>query len=121
MKVLIVEDFDDTRELLKMMVRMKGCDAAEATNGEEAVRLAASERPDLILMDLNLPVLDGWEATRRIRARRETSNIPIVAVSAQCGGDWKDEALRAGARECIEKPLDLSAFDRLLSRYPTLH
>ncbi len=121
MKVLIVEDFDDTRELLKMMVEMKGCDAAEATNGEEAVRLAASERPDLILMDLNLPVLDSWEATRRIRARRETRDIPIVAVSAQCNGDWKDKALRAGARECLEKPLDLSAFDRLLSRYPAIH
>ena len=121
MKVLIVEDFDDTRELLKMMVEMKGCDAAEATNGEEAVRMAASERPDLILMDLNLPVLDGWEATRRIRARRETQDIPIVAVSAQCSGDWKARALSAGARECLEKPLDISAFDRLLARYPTLH
>jgi CheY-like chemotaxis protein len=121
MKVLIVEDFDDTRELLKMMVRMRGCDAAEAVNGEEAVRLAASEHPDLILMDLNLPVLDGWEATRRIMSRRETRDIPIVAVSAQCSGDWKDRALRAGARECMEKPLDLSAFDRLLSRYPAIH
>jgi CheY-like chemotaxis protein len=121
MKVLIVEDFDDTRELLKMMVMMKGCDAAEATNGQEAVDMAASENPDLILMDLNLPILDGWEATRRISARRETSRIPIVAVSAQCNGDWKDRALRAGARECLEKPLDLGVFDRLLSRYPSIH
>ena len=121
MKVLIVEDFDDTRELLKMMVRLKGCEAAEATNGQEAVEMAASERPDLILMDLNLPVLDGWEATRRIKSMRETSGIPIVAVSAQCSGDWKDRALRAGARECLEKPLDLTAFDRLLSRYPAAH
>ena len=121
MKVLIVEDFDDTRELLRMMVEMKGCDTAEATNGQEAVEMAASEHPDLILMDLNLPVLDGWEATRRIKSMRETSGIPIVAVSAQCSGDWKDRALRAGARECLEKPLDLSAFDRLLSRYPAIH
>ena len=121
MKVLIVEDFDDTRELLRMMVEMKGCEAAEATNGQEAVEMAASERPDLILMDLNLPVLDGWEATRRIKSMRETSGIPVVAVSAQCSGDWKDRALRAGARECLEKPLDLSAFDRLLSRYPAIH
>ena len=121
MKVLIVEDFDDTRELLRMMVQMKGCEAAEATNGQEAVELAASEHPDLILMDLNLPVLDGWEATRRITARPATSRIPIVAVSAQCSGDWKARALRAGARECLEKPLDLRAFDRLLARYPTIH
>ncbi|HLL77792.1 MAG TPA: response regulator [Pyrinomonadaceae bacterium] len=121
MKVLIVEDFDDTRELLRMMVEMKGCVVAEATNGQEAVEMAASEHPDLILMDLNLPVLDGWEATRRIKAGRETSDIPVVAISAQCIDEWKDKALRAGARECLEKPLDLSAFDRLLSRYPTLH
>ena len=121
MKVLIVEDFDDTRELLRMMVQMRGCDTAEATNGLEAVELAATLHPDLILMDLNLPVLDGWEATRLIHTREETSRIPIVAVSAQCSGDWKDRALRAGARECLEKPLDLLAFDRLLARYPTLH
>ena len=121
MKVLIVEDFDDTRELLRMMVQMKGCEAAEATNGQEAVEMAASEHPDLILMDLNLPILDGWEATRRIKSMRATSDIPVVAVSAQCSGDWEDRALRAGARECLQKPLDLLAFDRLLSRYPSVH
>jgi CheY-like chemotaxis protein len=104
-----------------MMVLMKGCDAAEATNGQQAVEMASSERPDLILMDLNLPILDGWEATRRIHTRKETSRIPIVAVSAQCSGNWKDRALSAGARECMEKPLDFTAFDRLLSRYPSLH
>jgi two-component system cell cycle response regulator DivK len=121
MKVLIVEDFDDTRELLSMIVRMKGCEASEARDGAEAVRMAESLRPDLILMDLNMPVLDGWEATRRIRARRETSHIPVVAISAQCGGDWSDRALAAGARECVQKPLDFATFDRLLDRYPTLH
>jgi CheY-like chemotaxis protein len=120
MKVLIVEDFEDTRELLMMIVRLRGCDVAEAKDGQEAVDLAASEMPDLILMDLNLPVLDGWEATRRIHARRETSHIPVVAISAQCNGDWKQRALKAGARECLEKPVNFAAMDNLLDRYPAL-
>ena len=121
MKVLIVEDFDDTRELLTMIVRMKGCETSEARDGAEAVLMAARVRPDLILMDLNMPILDGWEATRRIRSAPETSHIPVVAISAQCSGDWRDRALAAGARECVEKPVDFATFDRLLDRYPTLH
>jgi CheY-like chemotaxis protein len=120
MKVLIVEDFADTRELLTMIMRLRGCDVAEAKDGAEAVALAASEMPDLILMDLNLPVLDGWEATRRIHARRETSHIPVVAISAQGNGDWKQRALKAGARECLEKPVNFAAMDNLLDRYPAL-
>lgn len=118
MKVLIVEDFDDTRELLKMIVRLKGCDTAEATDGAQAVEAARREQPDLILMDLNLPVLDGWEATRRIHADAETQHIPVVAISAQCHGDWKQRALAAGARECMEKPVNFAAMDNLLKRYP---
>jgi CheY-like chemotaxis protein len=118
MKVLIVEDFDDTRELLKLLVRSHGCDTAEATNGREAVALATSEQPDLILMDLNLPILDGWEATRRIHLANTTSHIPIVAISAQCYGDWKERALDAGARECLEKPVNFATVDNLLKRYP---
>jgi CheY-like chemotaxis protein len=118
MKVLIVEDYDDTRELLRLLVRSRGCDTAEATNGREAVEAAAREKPDLILMDLNLPVLDGWEATRRIHLAEETSHIPVVAISAQCTGDWKERALDAGARECLEKPVNFAAVDSLLKRYP---
>jgi two-component system cell cycle response regulator DivK len=118
MKVLIVEDFDDTRELLKMIVRLRGCDTTEATDGAAAVLAASREQPDLILMDLNLPVLDGWEATRRIHAQARTRHIPVVAISAQCHGDWKSRAIAAGARECLEKPLDFAAIDNLLKRYP---
>jgi CheY-like chemotaxis protein len=118
MKVLIVEDFADTRELLKMIVRLQGCDTAEASNGAEAVAAAAREQPDLILMDLNLPILDGWEATRRIRTGAQTSHIPVVAISAQCHGDWKQRALTAGACECMEKPVNFAAMNSLLRRYP---
>lgn len=119
MKVLIVEDFDDTRELLKMIVRLSGCDTTEAVDGAAAVVAASREQPDLILMDLNLPVLDGWEATRRIHAQQGTSHIPVVAISAQCHGDWKARALAAGARECLEKPVNFTAIDNLLKRYPS--
>jgi two-component system cell cycle response regulator DivK len=118
MKVLIVEDFDDTRELLKMIVQLRGCDTTEASDGAAAVAAAAREQPDLILMDLNLPVLDGWEATRRIHAQKLTSHIPVVAISAQCHGEWKARAIAAGARECLEKPIDFAAMDDLLKRYP---
>ena len=118
MKVLIVEDFDDTRELLKTIVRLRGCDTAEAADGAEAVEAARREQPDLILMDLNLPVLDGWEATRRIHGARATRHIPVVAISAQCHGDWKQRALDAGACECLEKPINFAALDGLLKRYP---
>jgi CheY-like chemotaxis protein len=121
MKVLIVEDFDDTRDLLATIVRLKGCEASEATNGQEAIDVARREQPDLILMDLNLPILDGWEATRRIHLQRETSHIPVVAISAQCVGDWRERALKAGARECMQKPVNFAAMDSLLERYPTLH
>ncbi len=121
MKVLIVEDFEDTRELIKMIVLMKGCLVAEATNGAEGVEAAIRERPDLILMDLNLPVLDGWEATRRIAMQNETKHIPVVAISAHCKNEWKQKALAAGARDCLQKPIDFAMFDSLLERYHTIH
>ena len=119
--VMLVEDFQDTRDMMRRMLELQGCRVVEASNGQEAIELSQRGGLDLVLMDLNMPVLDGWEATRRIRARRETSHIPVVAISAQCGGDWRDRALAAGASECVQKPLDFATFDRLLDRYPTLH
>lgn len=117
MKVLIVEDHDDAREMLRMMVCLKGCEVVEAADGLAACAAADGELPDLILMDLNLPKLDGWEATRRIVAGERTRRIPVVAVSAQCRGAWGERALAAGARECVEKPLDFGVVEDLLARY----
>ena len=117
MKVLIVEDFDDTRELLRMMLRIRGCDSAEATNGQEAVELAASERPDLILMDLNLPVLDGWRATGQIKAFPGTKTIPIIALTAHAMSGDRQKALQAGCDDYDTKPVEL---DRLLEKIEAL-
>jgi two-component system cell cycle response regulator DivK len=116
-KILLVEDFDDTRALLKLMVSLKGYTPLEATNGLEAVDLAIQEQPDLILMDLSMPLLDGWEATRRITANKKTQHIPVIAISAQCEDEWREKALAAGAKECISKPIDNDIFDAVLERF----
>lgn len=117
MKVLVVEDHDDTRYLVMMMIRMAGYAPLEAKNGVEAIQLAASELPDLILMDLNLPAMDGWQATRLIASSNATSHIPIVTLSAMSDDSWKAEALDAGACECLDKPVDLLVVNNLLRRY----
>ena len=117
MKVMVVEDYDDTRALVKMMLEMKGCDVVEAADGQQAVSLAKVEGVNLILMDLNLPVLDGYGATRQILADPKTRHIPIVAFSAQCSGDRCRKALDAGCLDVVEKPMDFDKLDTLISRY----
>jgi two-component system, cell cycle response regulator DivK len=117
MKVMVVEDYNDTREMLRLMLEMKGCEVVEAVDGREAVDYALGDELDLILMDLNLPVLSGYEATREIVSSPSTSHIPVVAISAQCSGEWRQRALEAGCLECLDKPIDMPALDRLLHRY----
>jgi CheY-like chemotaxis protein len=104
-----------------MMLRMKGVGVVEAENGEQAVELAPRVRPDLILMDLSMPVLDGYEATRQIRGRGETSGIPVVAVSAFCDSHHRRKALEAGCVECVPKPVDFAVIDGLLQRHLQVH
>ena len=119
--VLVAEDFGDTRKMLRLMLEMtKRCRVVEATDGRMAVALARQEQPNLILMDMNLPVLDGFAATRQIRGQAETLHIPIVAMSAyQWGFDWQAEARRAGCVACIGKPIDMFVWDGLVTRYLT--
>ncbi len=117
--VLVVEDFDDTRTMIRMLLEMKGCRVLEAVNGREAVEAASAHcsEIDLILMDLRMPVMTGVEATRRIHGQSETSTLPIVAMSAHCEGDWKEEALAAGAAECFSKPIEFGLLEEILGRY----
>ncbi|MEJ7618577.1 MAG: response regulator [Pyrinomonadaceae bacterium] len=116
--VMVVEDYDDTRELLRECLQMMGYRVIEATNGRQAVEIAFTERPDLILMDLSMPVMDGIAATLEIHAQAETQNVPIVALSAHCGqSDWSRKALAAGCLECIGKPVELETLDRLVNRF----
>ncbi|HYP01056.1 MAG TPA: response regulator [Pyrinomonadaceae bacterium] len=117
--VLVVEDFDDIRAIIRTLLEIKGCHVLEAVNGREAVEAASahSSELDLILMDLRMPVMTGVEATRRIHDHAETCRVPIVAMSAHCEGNWKDEALAAGAVECFSKPIEFGLLDTILSRY----
>ena len=114
---MIVEDYNDTREMLKMMLEMKGCEVVEAVDGREAVDYALNDGLNLILMDLNLPVMSGYEATREIVSSPSTRHIPVVAISAQCSGESRQQALDAGCLECLNKPIDMPALDDLLHRY----
>ena len=103
-RILIVEDQEDNRRILRDLLTSAGYELIEATNGQEGVDLAASERPDLILMDIQLPVLDGYEATRRIKAEPALRTIPIIAVTsyALSGDDVK--AFEAGCDSYVTKP-----------------
>ena len=114
--ILLVEDTEDNRFMMRRLLEMSGYAVVEATNGEEAVRLAHSERPQLILMDLSLPVIDGLAATRAIRKLDELKDTPIVAVSAHDTSDFQSEALAAGCNSYITKPIDFSNLETLIAR-----
>ena len=114
--VMVAEDCRDARRMLKVMLEVEGYRVVEAPHGGEAVRIAARLRPDLIVMDMDLPVLDGCAATRLIHARRELRQIPIVAVSAHAERRWREEALAAGCAAFLAKPLDLRQFGALIGQ-----
>ncbi len=115
--IMLAEDTDDIRYLVKIMLEMKGYRVVEAANGRQALDRAAEEHPDLIFMDLSMPILNGWEAARQLRLNPDTQEIPIVGLSAHCRGGWREEALEAGCDECIQKPIDDVALDKVLAHY----
>jgi len=114
--ILLVEDTEDNRFMMRRLLEMTGYRVVEATNGEEAVRFAESERPDAILMDLSLPVIDGLAATRAIRKLEGLGHVPIVAVSAHDSSDFQADALAAGCNSYITKPIDFSQLEVLIAR-----
>ena len=105
--ILVVDDYDDNRNLLSAWLRTKGFKVVEAEDGKEGVLQANRSHPDLILMDLAMPELDGVEATRQIRQWQSFSRIPIFAITAYGTYDVKQDALAAGCNEVFNKPLDL--------------
>jgi CheY-like chemotaxis protein len=115
--VLVVDDSDDIRELIRLILQMRGCLVVEATNGANAVEIARQVNPNLILMDLSMPVLDGYEATRQIKAQLRTQDIPIVAVSAFCDVENRHKAVAAGCVECVSKPIDFAVIGDVVNRY----
>lgn len=116
-RVLVVDDFDDGRFLLKELLEQKGFLVVEATNGEEALAAVRSECPDLILMDLNMPRMDGLTAARKIRECRELcGDVPMVAVTAYHTYGMKEAAEEAGCDAYVAKPIDEGQFERTLRR-----
>ncbi len=115
-RVLLVEDSEDNRFMMKRLLEITGYDVLEATNGEEAVKLAQRGQPDLVLMDLSLPVMDGLTATRRIRALPEFREVPIVVVTAHDTADFHAAAMASGCNEYVTKPIDFLQLESLLER-----
>jgi CheY-like chemotaxis protein len=112
-KVLYVEDNDDNVYMLKMRLELLGdFEVLAAEDGEKGCEMAAAERPDIILMDLEMPVVDGWEATRRLRSNPQTRDIPVIALSAHTLAGEREKALAAGCNEFDTKPIE---FDRLVA------
>jgi len=112
--ILIVDDFDDTRLLLRTWLQKKGFRVAEAEDGHRAVAAVESVRPDLIIMDVEMPELDGLEATRRIRELKGFEAVPIVAVSAYGADLYRDHALAAGCNEYVSTPFEPDELERLI-------
>jgi DNA-binding response OmpR family regulator len=115
--VLLVEDSDDIRHLLSLELQHKGCCVITAADGSAAVETALSMRPDLIVMDLNLPRLDGLAATEQIRLHVELSEVPIIAVTAFDTFGIRDAVLSAGCQDYLLKPLNPEALDSALRKY----
>jgi two-component system, cell cycle response regulator DivK len=113
--VLLVEDTEDNRFMMRRLLEMTGFRVVEAMNGEEAVKLAKAESPELILMDLSLPVIDGLAATRLIRKLPDFKSTPIIAVSAHDTSDFQAEAMEAGCNSYVTKPIDFSELEDLIA------
>jgi CheY-like chemotaxis protein len=112
-KVLLVEDNEMNRDMLSRRLARHGYDVVVAVDGSEGVRLAESERPDVILMDMGLPEIDGWEATRRIKQSPDTGSIPVIAISAHAMRGDRERALEAGCDDYDTKPIEMT---RLLGK-----
>lgn len=115
-RILLVEDNEMNRDMLSRRLLRKGFEVVIAEDGAAGVAKALSELPELILMDMSLPVIDGWEATRRIKADPTTAGIPVIALTAHAMSEDRDKALGAGCDDYDTKPIDL---DRLLSKIGT--
>ena len=116
-KILLVEDNETNRDMLSRRLMRRGYDVVLAFDGEMGLALAASSAPNLILMDMSLPVIDGWEATRRLKAAPDTLHIPVIALTAHAMSSDRDRALEAGCDDYDTKPVELP---RLLEKIEAL-
>ncbi len=117
-KILYVEDNEDNVYMLKMRLELiEGFEIAVAKDGAEAISSVAADSPDIVLMDLNVPIINGWEATRRLKANAKTAQIPIIALTAHAMAGDRERAMAAGCDDFDTKPID---FDRLLNKMKRL-
>jgi len=116
-KVLLVEDNEMHRDMLSRRLARRGFEVVFAVDGQQGVELARSEKPDIILMDMNLPVMDGWEATRRVKSDDSTRNVPVIGLTAHAMSGDREKALEAGCDDYDTKPID---FDRLIGKIERL-
>jgi CheY-like chemotaxis protein len=114
--ILLVEDFDDTRLIMRLWLMKQGYRVVEAENGEDAVTLAEQQHPDLIIMDMMMPGLNGLDATRRIREYQSLRQTPIVAVSAYGANEYRAKAIAAGCDEYVSTPFEPDALGALIQR-----
>jgi CheY-like chemotaxis protein len=116
-KILLVEDNEMNRDMLSRRLQKRGYEVMIAVDGQRGLDMAQSESPDLILMDMSLPVMDGWEATRALKAAPETRDIPIIALTAHAMSTDRDKAIEAGCDDYDTKPIELP---RLLAKMESL-
>lgn len=116
-KILIVEDNEMNRDMLSRRLERRGYTVVTALDGEQGLTAAQSENPDLILMDMSLPIMDGWEATRRLKSQAETSGIPVIGLTAHAMTGDRDKAMAAGCDDYDTKPIELP---RLLEKIESL-
>jgi CheY-like chemotaxis protein len=122
-RILLVEDNEMNRDMLSRRLERRGYEVTIATDGEQGVSLAQAEVPDLVLMDMSLPVIDGWEATRRLKADEKTRAIPIIALTAHAMSGDREKALEAGCDDYDTKPIELprllAKIESFLQKEPT--
>lgn len=115
-RILIVEDNEMIRDLLQHRLQRRGYEVVSAGNGEAGMETAFAKTPDLILMDMNLPIIDGWEATRRLKADERTLSTPIIGVTAHAIAGDRERCLEAGCDDYIPKPVDFEALIQSINR-----
>ena len=116
-KILLVEDNEDNRDMLSRRLERKGFEVILAVDGQDGINKANSKMPNLILMDMSLPVMDGWEATKILKGNPETASIPVIALTAHAMSSDREKAIEAGCDDYDTKPID---FARLLEKIASL-
>lgn len=117
-RILVVDDYDDVREMMCFMLHRQSLTVLEARNGREAIEVSSSHHPDLILMDLSMPIMDGYTAIEHLKSSNETKTIPIVALSAHClDPKVRARVLGMGCIDCMSKPVDIAQLNHMIRQW----